>query len=73
MSDDIEMKPVESTNISKVGYDPATKTLAVAFADGSLYHYQNVEPSAHDDLLAAKSMGSHLHKNIKGAYKYAKK
>lgn len=35
----IPMKPVKSSQVHSHGYDPVTKTLAVKFNTGSLYHY----------------------------------
>lgn len=68
----IERTPVSSSNIQSVGYDADGKLLAVEFKDGSIYHYHDVPKDAYDDLMAAKSLGGHLHKNIKGIYKHAK-
>lgn len=68
----IDRTPVTSSNISSIGYDPDEKTLAVEFKDGTVYHYHDVEPDAHEQLVSAKSIGKHLHANIKGAYKFTK-
>lgn len=64
------MKSVESSNISKIGYDASTITLWVEFKDGSVYEYEDVPSSAYQDLMAAKSVGSHLAKHIKGTYRH---
>ena len=34
------MTPVKSSQLTKVGYDEATRTLAVEFKGGAVYHYQ---------------------------------
>jgi len=68
----IERSPVQSSNVKSIGYDPDEKTLAVEFADGSIYHYHGVEKVVHEELLSTKSVGKYLHANIKGAYKHAK-
>ena len=68
----IERLPVSSSNIKSVGWDPTDKTLAVEFADGSIYHYSDVEKDVHEGLVSAKSVGSYLHKNVKGKYKHSK-
>jgi hypothetical protein len=68
----IERSPVNSSNIKSVGYDKDGKTLVVEFNNGSLYHYSDVPSSAHAELMAAKSVGSHLNKNIRGVYKHEK-
>jgi hypothetical protein len=58
---------VESSQVAAVGYDEATKTLAVTFTrgTGAIYHYLNVEPQLHRDFMAAESIGSFFGKHIK--------
>jgi hypothetical protein len=68
----MEMKPVDSSNIAAVGHDPATGTLAVAFRDGNLYHYDGVSSEAHAALMQAESIGKHFHAHIKGAHPFTK-
>lgn len=58
--DPIARKPVTSSNLVAVGYDPATSTLAVEFKGGAVYHYGNVPAQAFDDLMASPSPGSLL-------------
>ena len=62
----IDMQPVKSSQIDSVGYDPATKTLAVKFLTGGIYHYANVEPEAFDALKSADSIGKHFGQHIRG-------
>jgi len=56
----IPMKEVESHKIKAVGYDEATRTLAVTFqrGAGAIYHYPNVEPQVYADFIGAESLGS---------------
>ncbi|WP_120967837.1 KTSC domain-containing protein [Comamonas sp. lk] len=63
----IPMEPVESNQVKAIGYDPATKTLAVTFTrgPGSIYHYPNVEPELHVNFMQAESKGTFFGKNIK--------
>jgi KTSC domain len=62
----IEMKPVESSQISAIGYDATTKTLAIKFkGGGSTYHYDNVPANLYEDMQKAKSVGSFFYKEIK--------
>ncbi len=65
----IELKGVESSQISAIGYDAASKTMAIQFrgkdGPGSTYHYSNVEADDFAALRDAKSIGSHFFKNIK--------
>ena len=64
--------PVKSSNVTSVGYEPRTKTMAVEFKDGSVYHYHDVEPDTHQGLISAKSIGKYVHANVKGKYKHSK-
>ena len=68
----IERTPVSSSNVKSVGYSPDDKTMAVEFSDGSVYHYHDVEKDAHDSLVNAKSVGKHLHEQIRGKYSHSK-
>lgn len=67
------MTPVKSSSIEAIGYDPASKTLTAKFKSGAAYHYENVSPDQHANLMAADSIGSHFHKNILGKHKAVKK
>ena len=68
----MEMQDVKSSSIKSVGYDPKERILAVAFSDGSLYHYADVDRSTFDELVGAKSVGKFLHSGIIGVYKHTK-
>lgn len=68
----IERTPVKSSNVTSVGFDPETGTMAVEYKDGSVYHYHNVEPDKHEALVSSKSVGGYIHANIKGNYKHSK-
>lgn len=72
----IHMTPVTSSQIQAIGYDAATKTLAVRFVDkpakgdkpaeaGSLYHYANVELDQFLEFSEAESTGSYFIRKIK--------
>lgn len=63
----IALTPVVSNQVGAIGYDPATKTLAVSFArgNGHIYHYPNVEPDTHAAFVSAESIGTFFGKHIK--------
>jgi hypothetical protein len=65
-------KPVTSSNLKSVGYDPGSAMLEIEFQDGSVYQYSGVPQNVHQALMAAASLGSFLHKHIKGKYSYHK-
>lgn len=64
----IPMTPVSSNQVKAIGYDPATKILAVTFTRGAgaIYHYPNVEPEQHAAFIGAESIGKHFGAHIQG-------
>lgn len=66
----MDMQPVESSNVSAVGYDPESQTMHVEFKGGSRYEYAGVPPETHAELMQAQSIGRHLHERIKGAHQH---
>jgi hypothetical protein len=65
-----EMQPVASSNVQSIGYDENTETLYIRFLNGSLYIYKNVPIMVYEQLLGAPSVGSYMHRNIKGVFPY---
>lgn len=63
----IAMDSVESNQVSKIGYDPETKTLAVTFTrgTGAVYQYPNVEQATFDAFKASESAGKFFGVHIK--------
>lgn len=71
----MEWKPVESSQISDVGYDIETSTLGIRFmptkkqlANGepqSIYHYANVDSDTYYALMTADSVGKYFGATIK--------
>jgi len=63
----IALTPVESNQVKAIGYDEATKTLAVTFTrgTGAIYHYPGVTPEQHHAFVKAESIGVHFGKHIK--------
>lgn len=74
----IELKPVISSNIGSMGYDPENKLLKVAFktkTGSSVYLYEGVEQEIYDSLHQAESIGKKLNESIvrqKDKYNYIK-
>lgn len=68
----MQRKPVTSTNISEIGYDPARSVLEVLFKNGSVYQYFDVPQREFDALEKAGSLGQYLNANIKGRFRYAR-
>lgn len=63
--------PVVSSNLAAVGYDPAERTLYVAFKSGALYAYDDVPPTVPlllwDVYRCGGSIGSALNVYVKRA------
>lgn len=68
----MERKPVTSSNVKSVGYDPETKRLHVEFKGGGVYEYSDVSQEKYDAMMKADSIGGHVHKHIKGAHSHKK-
>ena len=68
----IERKPVESSMLASIGYDPATRTLEVEFHSSGVYQYYDVEPEIFAGLMAAPSHGQYFLGNVRDVYQYAK-
>jgi hypothetical protein len=62
------LTPVTSSNIDAVGYHDDSRTLHVRFTSGATYKYRDVDPTEHEALVAAKSVGSHFAKHIRPHY-----
>lgn len=66
----IKMLPVKSSQVESIGYDPMTRTLAINYKSGSLYHYHEVPTVVFTDMQKAESVGKFIHANIKLKYKF---
>lgn len=64
---EIQLQPVDSSQVRAVGYDPQTRTLSVTFMHGlgSVYQYMNVSPETHSAFVSAESIGSFFGKHLK--------
>jgi hypothetical protein len=68
------MKPVNSSNVSHVGYNSATNVLSVQFKSGKkIYQYQGVPPELHDNLMKADSIGTYISKMVVGKFNHTTK
>jgi hypothetical protein len=67
----VELVPVQSTNLSAIGYEPDTMLMQIQFKNGSLYAYQNVEPDTYQTLVTSPDPGRYFAEIIKPQrYKY---
>lgn len=68
----MELTPVKSSTVAKVGWNPETSELLVEFSSGAQYRYLAVEKGVYESLLAAESVGKFLNANIKEQYEFQK-
>lgn len=68
----VELKEVNSSNISRVGYDETNGDLQVEFKSGSKYVYHGVLKSVYESLLKAPSIGKFVNAEIKPHYFFEK-
>lgn len=61
----IELKECASSSMKAHGYDPATKTLAVQFNGGKVYHYEGVDENTYTSMCCADSLGKYFAQNIR--------
>jgi hypothetical protein len=67
------MKPVKSSSISAVGYNPSARELHVKFTNGGSYIFEGISPEKHQALISAPSVGTHFQNHIRsGGYKSRK-
>jgi len=64
----VDLTPCQSSNVKAHGYDPVTRTLAVAYHDGGIHTYEGVPPEKYAGLLSAPSVGRFVAAEIKGAH-----
>ena len=68
----MDRRPVQSSNLSSIGYDPSTQTLEIEFKGGGVYTYHDVDQAKADALLNAESVGKHFHAHIRNAHSFSK-
>lgn len=64
------MFPVQSSQISYIGYEREDKELFVTFNDGNTYKYLDVPLLIWEEFKNSQSIGKYFISNIKKSYKY---
>jgi hypothetical protein len=64
----MERKPVDSSQIASVGYDPLTLTLEIEFRTGGVYRYADVPEVVALALQGAESVGTYFGKHVRDVY-----
>ena len=62
------MYPVNSSQISYIGYDEITKELFITFKNGSIYKYEDVPLFKFNNMKANSSVGKYFNMYIKDIY-----
>lgn len=68
----MKRKPVTSTSINEIGYDPKTKTMEIQFNTGFVYQFLEVPKHVHTDFMMAPSIGSFFYRFIRANYRTIK-
>lgn len=69
----VDLIPVTSSNVDKIGYDEEKQELHVLFKSGGYYIYESAAKPVHSEIMAADSIGGMVHKLlVKGKYKFRK-
>ena len=61
----MELKPVKSSTLSKVGYDLSSGTMIIVFHTGSTYEFEKIPKNLYEELLNATSLGNFFNKKIR--------
>ena len=68
----VDLKPCKSSQVESFGFDPGSKTLAVKFKNGGIYHYTGVDEDTHKAMCCCESVGKFLGSRIKGKFGFKK-
>lgn len=60
--------PVDSAEISEIGYSVSSRTLEVLFRSGAIRLYYFVPESTHDSLMVAYDKAVYFDRHIRGIY-----
>lgn len=67
------MHTVVSSNLAAAGYDDESKTLAIQFLNGSIYHYEEVPREYYEGIFKSDSPGAYFKQlQEKKKYKFKK-
>lgn len=61
---------MESSTVSKIGYNYLEKRLIVEFKSGGIYHYKEVPEEVFNEIKTTESVGKYLNEKIKKKYEF---
>lgn len=70
--ENVDMHPVDSSNVAEIGYDDEEMVLYVRFNKGALYFYEGVPPDVWDEFVYTESKGRFIHTHLKDRYPYGR-
>ena len=65
-------KPVVSTSLASIGYEPARRTLEVEFRKGRVYQYHGVGAEIVEQLMNAESKGRFMNAHIRNCFRFTR-
>jgi len=68
----MNLRPIDSSNISGASYNPNAGTLTIQFHSGGVYEYHGVAPEIAEKFFDADSKGGFFHEHIKSNYSFKK-
>ena len=68
----MDLRTVNSSNLSRVGHDANENILIVEFKNGIMYQYNGVTEDVYSNLMNAPSVGKFFNMHIKNRYTYNK-
>lgn len=68
----VELKDVQSSQVARIGFDPATRTLAVIYRGGGAtrYEYRDIPPEVGEAVMNAESVGRALNQMVRGKFDF---
>ena len=73
----IELVKVDSSNVAGIGYHDEFQIMSVEMLNGIIYYYLDIPKKHFTEMTKQnkgrwniKSIGSYLHRNVKGNYRY---
>lgn len=62
--------PVESSNVSQIGFDDDNGIIGVVFKNGSVYAYHGCDAAEFAEFKDADSKGRYINQHLKGWKRY---
>jgi len=68
----MELRAVQSSNLSGIGYDPTDSILFVQFKNGGIYRYFGVPSDVYETLMSSSSKGNYFNTMVRGKFESEK-